>query len=193
MSDDFTKLKWDEIYSKDLSSPFLPSLALSEYTFLLPTCGEALDLACGRGANSIYMAQHGLHVHAWDISEQAISQLERLCKQKHIHIETEIRDVHERPPAINTYDVICVSYFLDRSITQSIISALKQNGVLIYQTFIHEKISPHGPCNPDFRLSANELLRLFSSLHVLVYLEHGCVGDTSHGIRDVALLIAQKR
>ena len=139
------------------------------------------------------MAQQGLQVHAWDISEQAIIQLEKACKEHNTHVETEIRDVHDRPPANDAYDVINVSNYLDRSITKNITSALKLDGILFYQTFIHEKISPNGPRNPEFRLYSNELLQLFSSLHILVYQEHGCVGDPTHGIRDVALLVAQKR
>lgn len=193
MPDEIAKKKWNEIYSEDISSKKQPVFVLSEYGYLLPTSGNALDVACGLGVNSIYLAQHGLHVDAWDISEQAIDRIKRFCKTQHLDIAAKVRDVHERPPEKNLFDVICISYFLDRTITEDIISALKPNGLLFYQTFIHEKVSPQGPKNPDFRLEQNELLNLFSSLHVLVYQELGCVGNTTHGIRDVALLVAQKR
>lgn len=193
MPDEIAKKKWNEIYSENITSKKQPVFVLSEYGYLLPASGNALDIACGLGVNSIYLAQHGLHVHAWDISEQAIDRIKRFCKTQHLDIETVVRDVHEQPPEKSTFDVICISYFLDRTITEDIISALKPNGLLFYQTFIHEKVSLQGPSNPDFRLEQNELLNLFSSLHVLVYQELGCVGDTTHGIRDVALLVAQKR
>jgi len=37
---------------------------LSELWPLLPG-GAALDLACGRGRNALYLAQHGRHVRPW--------------------------------------------------------------------------------------------------------------------------------
>lgn len=193
MTDDVAKEKWNKIYDQHDSAGMQPAKILSDYEFLLPNKGTALDLACGFGVNSIYLAKRGLDVHAWDISEKAIKRLDMVVKEKCINIKTEVRDVLECPPKKNSFDVICISYFLERKITQKIISALKQNGLLFYQTFIHEKVSMHGPNNPNYRLGENELLNLFSALHVLVYQEHGKVGNTMLGIRDTAIVIAQKR
>jgi hypothetical protein len=50
-----------------------------------------------------------------------------------------------------------------------------------------------GPSNPNYRLSENELLKLFSPLHILHYQEYGQVGNTELGLRDMACLVAQKR
>ena len=76
MSDEITKKKWNEIYSENISSQMQPTYVLSEYSYLLPNSGKALDVACGLGVNTIFLVQHGLQVHAWDISEQAIDQLQ---------------------------------------------------------------------------------------------------------------------
>ena len=187
------KRKWDAIYATNHAAQMQPAQVLLDYAFLLPKTGTALDLACGLGGNAIFLAQHGLDVHAWDISEQAIKKLVQFCETNEIQLNAAVRDSQEDPPEVNSFDVICVSYFLERKITNHIISALKPNGLLFYQTFIHEKVSEHGPSNPNFRLAENELLKLFAQLHVLVYQEHGCVGNTNQGIRDVALLVAQKR
>ena len=111
MPDEIAKKKWNEIYSENISSKKQPVFVLSEYGYLLPASGNALDLA-----------QHGLHVHAWDISEQAINQIKRFCKTQHIDIEAVVCDVHEQPPERNSFDVICISYFLDRTITEDIIA-----------------------------------------------------------------------
>src|SRR5882724_1266274 len=46
---------------------------LVENVHLLPTHGRALDVACGLGAGSIFLARHGLKVVAWDISPVAIA------------------------------------------------------------------------------------------------------------------------
>lgn len=188
--------KWNDIYATDDPSTLQQTKAayvLQEYAYLLPRSGLALDLACGLGGNAQFLANHGLQTHAWDISEKAIIRLQTFCKEKSISIITEVRDIEQQPPVGNSFDVICVSYYLERNLTQNIIDSLRPNGLLFYQTFIKEKVSDNGPGNPLYRLQPNELLTLFSSLHILIYQENGTVGDTSKGLRDTALLVAQKR
>jgi hypothetical protein len=89
--------------------------------------------------------------------------------------------------------VILVCRFLDRGLVPALISALRPQGLIFYQTFLREAVSPDGPRNPDYRLESNELLRLFAPLHVLAYHEEGLVGDLAQGRRNEAMLVAQKR
>ena len=42
-----------------------------------PPTGEALDLGCGEGRNSLLLARYGFHVHAIDASSQGIQKLEQ--------------------------------------------------------------------------------------------------------------------
>ena len=55
-----------------------------------------------------------------------------------------------------------------------------------------EKTQSIGPNNPAFLLKKGQLLSLFSSLAPIIYHEEGRLGDTSKGIRNEAILIAQK-
>jgi SAM-dependent methyltransferase len=196
--------KWNKIYTaKEIPEHIEAKAAnvLQDHADLLPTSGIALDLACGLGGNAIFLAQQGLKTHAWDISQAAIEKLLSYCRgycQSHGNGETisltpEVRDVEAYPPEINTFDVICVSYYLQRALSKDIMEALKPNGLLFYQTFVEEKVSDSGPSNPKYRLQPNELLSLFSPLHVLAYQEYGIVGNVKKGLRDVAILVAQKR
>ena len=131
--------------------------------------------------------------HAWDISGVAIDELQRLATGKGLEIQASIRDVSEQPPDPGSFDVICVSFYLERTITRQITEALKPEGLLFYQTFIHEKVTDEGPGNPSYRLAPNELLELFAPLHVLAYREEGRTGDLQQGLRDTAWLVAQRR
>ncbi len=191
------KKKWNQIYSSGdlLNSP--PANVLTQFSFLLPKKGYALDIASGLGTNSIFLAQHGLHVEAWDISEQAQQKLQQKLETNaefsQLSLNSIVRDVQANPPAQCSFDVICVCYFLERSISRHIIQALKPNGLLFYETFIHEKVTDSGPSTPEFRLGENELLSLFSELHILQYQEYGTVGDVKQGTRNIASLVAQKR
>ncbi len=189
------KDKWNNIYASQEASNIKPKAAevLSEHACLLPQSGDALDMASGLGGNAILLAKHGLKSQAWDISQQANDALLSYCEKNNIIVNLKTRDLEKYPPTKNSFDVITVSYYLERSLSSHIVTALRQNGLLFYQTFIAEKVSDHGPKNPEYRLQENELLEMFSELHVLVYKEYGCVGNTQQGLRNVAQLVAQKR
>lgn len=183
--------KWDSIYQKKTSSPIKPSFVLAHYSHLLPKHGLALDLACGQGGNSFLLAEHGLQVDAWDISPVAINQIKKR-QQKHQRISANVVDINSRKIPPQSYDVIVVSRFLERSLIPDLIHALKIDGLMFYQTFTQEKISGSGPSNPLYLLKKGELLNLFSSLVPIIYHDEGLIGDTEQGIRDEALLIAQR-
>jgi len=169
-----------------------PALVLTESAHLLPEKGLALDLACGLGGNAIFLAQHDLQVNAWDYSAAAIEQLNDYAKQNNIELQTEVRDVVLEPPAEQSFDVIVVSRFLERSIIPQLCHAVKPQGLVFYQTFILEKDPSVGPGNPDYLLQPNELLKLFGDLQIRVYREEGLVGDIERGFRNEAMLVAQR-
>ncbi len=184
--------KWDAIYSNKNLSESSPAKVLLDHTHLLPNSGTALDLACGLGANALLLAKSGLETWAWDISPIAISKLNSECQRLQLNLHTQIRNVEIEPFAPAQFDVIVVSHFLDRSLANTLITALKLDGLLFYQTYTRTKVDDTGPGNSSFRLENNELLQLFHELHIVVYREEGRIGDISKGWRNQALLVAQK-
>lgn len=184
--------KWDKNYNSCSSAYPSPSEVLSQNQHLLPANGTALDLACGRGANAVCLAENGLTVTAWDISSSALQHLSNKTKAKGLIINSECRDVSERPPEPDRFDVIVVSRFLDRTIIPAIRNAIKPNGLIYYQTFIKDKVNETGPSNPDYLLDKNELLLFFKDWAIINYQEEGSVGDIHIGFRNQAMLIAQK-
>lgn len=186
--------KWDAIYSKQNVQSPIPAVSyvLEQNQHLLPKTGLALDLACGLGVNSVFLAEKGLRVHSWDISTVAIHQLDKLAKNSKAEIQAQQRDVVAYPPKANLYDVIVVSHFLNRVLAPDIMSALKPGGILFYQTFCRDKVSEVGPKNPDYLLADNELLSLFNALKVRVYREEALVGRCDSGWRNQAMLVAEK-
>jgi 2-polyprenyl-3-methyl-5-hydroxy-6-metoxy-1,4-benzoquinol methylase len=183
--------KWDERYRQAVTA-VTAAAVLTDNAHLLPLNGTALDLACGLGGNALALARHGLETHAWDISPVAIERLQAEARREELSVHTEVRDVERAPPPPESFDVIVVSHFLERSLCPALTAALKPGGLLFYQTFSRERVSDEGPKNPDYRLAPGELLALFPWLRPLVYRDEGWVGDPTQGFRNQALLVAKK-
>lgn len=184
--------KWNEKYRQSEYKDLIPVKVLLENQHLLPSSGRALDLACGRGANALFLAERGLETHAWDISDVVITQLDQKASELKLQLNAQQRDVVSQPPEPDSFDVMVVSRFLERKITPTLIAALRRDGLVFYQTFIREKTNDTGPKNPDYRLDNNELLELFHPLHIVYYREEGTLGDIQQGFRNEAMLIGQK-
>ena len=185
--------KWDQIYSKSDLAFSTAIEVLSENNFLLPKTGLALDLACGLGANAIFLAEHGLAVTAWDISAVAINKLKTYAALKDLNISASQEKIIPDSLPKSSYDVIVVSRFLDHSLSDAIIGALKPDGLLFYQTFIQEKTSPKPPNNPDYLLRRGEMLEIFSPLKLIFYRENALVGNQLLGLRNEAQFVGQIR
>lgn len=182
--------KWDAIYQKNDVS--LPADVLVDNSFLLPKEGCALDLASGLGANALFLAEKGLDVHAWDISSVALNILKQNALQKKLRVSVKQLFIQPEVLPKNTFDVIVLSRFLDRSLCNAIMEGLKPDGLLFYQTYVRDKVALNGPRNPDFLLARNELLQLFKSLTLVVYRENSLVGCLQCGERNEALFVGQK-
>ncbi len=138
--------KWNTRYAQVTDEP-KPARVLEENLHLLAHEGRALDLACGRGGNAILLANLGLQVDAWDISNIAIDALAGLAAERDLNIHVQVRDVENNPPEHAQYDAVVVSYFLYRPLFPALIETLRPGGLLYYQTFIRERVSDRGPAS----------------------------------------------
>ena len=161
--------------------------------------GRALDVACGSGRHTLYLASHGFDVEAIDRDAEQLAKLTAAAKQRHlsqvtvkqVDLERTTDERPEFPP--NAYDTIVVCFYLHRPLFPWLIDALKPNGVLVYETFTIENYVRHRhPRRWEFCLAQNELLRLTSSLRVLSYDEGEHEGSPGMGSVFTAQLVAQK-
>lgn len=189
MSSDKQK-KWNDCYQNADITTATAATILQQNRHLLPSStGQALDLACGRAGNAQLLAQHGFKVDAFDLSSTVIDALK---KEANPAINPHVWNSETDPLAIDYYDIIVVSYFLQRDLFSSIIKALKTGGLLFYQTWSQQCVDHSGPSNPDFRLQQGELLTLCAGLRTVLYREEGQLGDIQQGHRNEACLIAEK-
>lgn len=161
--------KWDAKYEKiDTKKPVNPCWLLKHHLKYLPLKGKALDLACGLGGNARLMAQCGLQVDAWDISDVALTHLNNWAAINRLPIFVTITDFEQMLFPYRKYDVIVVSRYLKRSLFPQIIQALKPGGKLFYQTFL-EPVQEFAPKNPVFYLESGEFQRHCSDLTTEIY------------------------
>lgn len=177
--------KWNKRYRMAPSDSPAASHVLQQHLHLLPASGRSLDLAAGRGGNTLLLAQQGWESHAWDISGVAMSHLAEEALRRSLTVHCQTRDVSVLPPVPQSFDLIVVSRFLERNLCPAISEALTPGGLLFYQTFTAD--SRGGPTNPAYRLQRNELLRLFPALQIVYYSEEGILLQGSE-----AMLIARR-
>lgn len=183
--------KWDAIYTQSIQ--IAPACkVLSQHLFLLPKQGRALDLACGISENALLLAESGLITEAWDISAVALQKLQQQAELRQLNIIIRQCGISAEIMPKQLYDIIVISRFLDRTLSNAIMAALKPDGLLFYQTFSRHKLDNQGPNNPDYLLDSNELLNLFAPLKLIFYQEYDRIGDLKSGDRNEVYFIGQK-
>lgn len=164
------KEKWDKKYSNTprLLEDRNPSAKLVEA--LKYTKGQkVLEIACGTGRNSIYLAQNGFNIDAYDISDVAINHLKSLNIE---NLNTFQKDLENFSPKENEYDLIVQTNYLDREIFPNLKKALKKDGIIIIETYMNHEENEKPPSNPTFLLQENELKDIFSDFEILAYEEY---------------------
>ena len=157
------KERWNEKYQNN-QIPDEPIKLIKEYA-TLATDKQALDVACGMGRHSKYLASLGFEVDALDVSSVAIEQLQNI---PHIHAKEVDFDTYTLPK--ESYDIIVCSYFLERKLFPQMIEALKPNGIILLETFLHDDNNERIPSNPDFLLQKGELESSFAEKCELLHL-----------------------
>ncbi len=171
MSNAHTSLadKWDAKYQNiSPKDRVLPCWNLQHHSRHLPLKGRGLDLACGLGGNARFMAQCGLSVEAWDISDIALTQLNNWAAINRLKINPVLTDFEQMLFPYQQFDVIVVSCYLNRKMFSQIEQSLKPEGKLFYQTFL-APIQKKAPTNPNFYIKTGELNQAWSNLTTLVY------------------------
>jgi SAM-dependent methyltransferase len=159
------KKRWNERYL-DNPIPNNVSDILKKYVEHA-SIGNAIDIACGMGRNTHFLADLGFCVDAVDISDYALDKVKNSATIT--KIDTDLDKYNLIP---NKYDLIVNINYLNRRLVSQMKESLKTGGVIIFETFI----VAHGDfkmptTNLDYLLRKNELLHSFIGLDVIYYEE----------------------
>ena len=147
-----------------------PTRWLVDHEHLLPHAGRAIDVACGRGRNALWLARRGLNTDAIDRAAEAVEYVRAEARRLELPLSAEIVDLEHGGgwwPAA-TYDVVVVVHYLHRPLFPALKAALRPGGVLIYETFTRAQARRGKPANPAFLLEPGELRDLVAPLDLLV-------------------------
>ncbi|MCF8052881.1 MAG: class I SAM-dependent methyltransferase [Desulfobacterales bacterium] len=171
------RIKWDSRYREN-PGDLEPSPLLTRFA-PLSTVGKALDIACGNGRNSIYLAERGFFVDAVDISTVATNRL----AGRSPNINAICTDLDAWIIPQNRYELIVNIRFLDRRIFPMIRNGLKPGGVLIFESFLDRE-------EKKYCLKPNELIQAFQSFRILYYEERKA--NRSENFDQIASLVGRK-
>lgn len=162
MNDDSNR--WDDRYrSEEFLLGTEPSRFLAErieeVKRLCPG-RKALDIACGEGRNSIFLARHGFRVTGLDISPVGLAKARRWAEQEGLLCEFRLVNLENFHFAEN-YDLIINFNFLLRGLIPQEVAALTPRGVILFDTILESPTAPV-PHRKDFLLQQGELARLFA-------------------------------
>lgn len=181
--------KWDERFRGEefaLGTDPSPYLAENiELIKLLAPGRKALDIACGEGRNSIFLAREGFDVTGLDISKAGLEKAIKWMERENLRIDFRIQDL-EGYEFTETYDLIINFNFLLRDLIPKSVAALHPGGVIVFDSILD---SPYVPTThkKEFLLQTGELQSIFSSFHGKIFLPE----ERLHDRNPTARLIFQ--
>jgi len=170
------KSYWDSLYQE---KPFVrgktPSPFLAQMLQRMAK-GKVLDIAMGEGRNAVYLAKNGFEVRGFDISPIAVQHAQQLADENDVKIDAKQADLDLYLLGLMEYDSIIMTEFrpsVPRYYT-SIISALKQGGTLLVESFgvpEMDEVIGKDEAYRNIYFTANELLHQLAALRILFYQE----------------------
>jgi tellurite methyltransferase len=161
--------QWNERYRAGEQLFAEPSPLVTRFTGELEP-GPALDLACGPGRNSLYLAEQGWHVRAVDGSPLAIEILRARAGERNLVIDAGVADLERGEFEIEpgAYDLICDCYYLQRSLIPKMKLGVRPGGIMVAIVHLADADQPQGT---PTRASPGELRAFFVEWRTLPHYE----------------------
>lgn len=158
---------------------------------------RALSVADGEGRNSVWMAQRGLQVTAFDFSPVAVEKARALAREAGVTVDYHQSDIFRWSWARASHDVVAAIFiqFLDPAQRAEIFGRMRETlvpgGLLILQGYRPKQVEygTGGPSQVE-NLYTEELLReLLRGWEILHLASHDDVVDEGPGHKGMSALI----
>jgi len=196
---------WDQRYSApEYIFGTSPNLFLASQQHLFKPGDRVLDIACGEGRNSVWLASLGCQVLGMDVSPLALTKARQLAADRGVTVawqEADVRSWQWQPDAFDA--VVCIFIqFADPSQRARLFSGLqttlKLGGKLVLQGYTPKQVEykTGGPPQAAHMYTAAMLRDAFAGLDIVHLQEHEDVlsEGTKHVGRSALIdLVAYRR
>ncbi len=138
---------WNRRYARD---DFLfgsePNAWLRDRVGSMPAGGRILSVADGEGRNSVWLAQQGFQVDAFDIADRAVAKAQAFAQRQGVSVNFAVADVDSFAWTDSAYEGVAAIFvqFADPDMRarlfERIIRSLKPGGVLVLQGYTPKQL-----------------------------------------------------
>ena len=179
--------KWDRRYAELDPYGDEPSGVLVRCESLLPSSGNALDLAGGSGRHACWLAERGMQVTIADISSEGLERARTRSESAGQNIACLQTDLEVDPFPEGPWTLVLSCLYLWRPLIPVVISQLSPLGLLVILQPTVTNLERHTRPPRKFLLEEDELPSLATGLEIVHY-EQGWLDDGRHD----AFLVARK-
>ena len=196
--------RWNERYrAPDYIFGTGPNAFLAAQGKLLRAAQQALCVADGEGRNSVWLAERGLEVSAFDFSPIGVEKARKLAASRGVKVRYEVSSVYDWRWPVAAYDLVAAIFvqFADppmRSFMfERMARALRPGGLLLIEGYTPKQLEfgTGGPKQPD-QLYTDEMLRgAFPGFEVLELRQYEAEldeGSRHRGMSAVIDFVARK-
>lgn len=141
-----------------------------------PRNGDVLCIADGEGRNSVWLAQQGHAVTAFDFAPNAVAKARRLATARNVDVDHRIGDVYTWPWTEVQYDAVVVVFIQfvppekRGAVFAGLRAAVKQGGLLLLEGYRPEQVDygTGGPPRREHMYTREWLAEEFRDWDVLV-------------------------
>jgi SAM-dependent methyltransferase len=180
-----------------------PNAFLAAHAALFRPGQRALCVADGEGRNSVWLAEQGLNVTAFDFSPVALDKARRLAAERGVSVRYELASVEDwrwQPAQFDVVVAIFIQFLVPaarRVLFERVSAALKPAGLLLVEGYTPEqlKYGTGGPKQVDQLYTEALLRQAFASLEILelkAYEAELDEGTRHRGMSAVIDLVARK-
>jgi len=186
MADDDAE-RWDARYGdRPVADPAPPDALIgTEYESSLGSMRRGLDIACGAGAQSVWMAQLGLTVTAIDVSPVAVRLTTEAAARHGVADTVEARVVDldgGLPTDLASFDIIVCQRFRDPDLYDAIVDGLARGGLAVVTVLSRTGAADPGP----FHAPSGELADAFERIDLELLVHDEGDGQESVVVRRVS-------
>ena len=174
-----------------------PNAWLRDHASALPVGGRVLCVADGEGRNSVWLAQQGFRVEAFDIADRAVDKARAFAKGKRVSVDFVVADIDGFAWPEAAYDGVAAIFvqFADpptrARLFERIVRSLKPGGVLILQGYTPKQLEYRtgGPPCVSHLYTRDLIESAFAEQSIVELCEYEAQVDEGQGHSGLSALI----